>query len=136
MSRPTPRKSLLAGSNPIAPPADVPAKQPDVPPARQPDPHTSVAISGLVGKTPKRTKMSFFIDAEDAGRLRAALIERNSADKAAHTLTDLISAAVMAEVERLERELNNGKHFRPVEPGGIATGRPMGRTVSPWPDGR
>ena len=136
MTRPTPRRSLLATSNPIAP-----APEPTTGPVwdtaengsaeilEEQHPVTPAAADPVTQQSkPKRTKISFFIDAEDAGRLRAALIERNAADKAAYTLTDFIGSAVMTEVERLEQELNQGKRFHQVAAGGIATGRPIGRS--------
>lgn len=115
MSRPSPRQSGLTGRGPIKPPQS---------------PHdapTSAQVAGAASSKPRkyRHKVSFYQDSEDTARLRAALLAQMPQPGAARTLTQFIDRAVMAEVQRLERELNDGKPFPGVEAGEGPRGRPL-----------
>lgn len=113
MSRPTPRKSSLAGSSPVAPPA--PAEKP--------------VEKGAAAAKPRRMgprpKVSFYQDAENTARVRGAILH-TMALEGRLTLSQFIDKAVMTEVERLEVKYNEGKPFPSVGAGGIPQGRPMG----------
>lgn len=129
-ARPAPRRSSLAGSSPIAPPAapepaaeqrtraaaaPAPAAQTDAAPAEKPAP----------AKPKYPPKTSFYQDTEDADRMRAAIFYTLTTE-GKRTLSEFINDAVKTEVERLERKYNDGKPFPPVKARELPQGRPMG----------
>ena len=129
-ARPAPRKSSLAGSSPIAPPAPAPAQS-----EPRTEDRTSAAAepAGTVRtrspenqpKSKYPPKVSFYQDPEDTDRMRAALLH-TLLPEGKRSLSQFIHTAVRAEVERLERKYNNGRPFPPVGARGIPQGRPMG----------
>lgn len=145
MTRPTPRKSSLAGSSPVTPPQ--PAAQADpVPAASVPAaPATAtraVAPKPADGKKKYPHKVSFYQDPEDTARVRGAILYTMTTE-GNRNLSQFVNRAVMAEVERLEAKYNNGEPFHRWEPArcpraarrpqGPRT-RPCGRTRPPqWP---
>lgn len=122
MSRPTPRRSSLAGTSPVAPP------EPAAPTAEA-TPAAPVAEQASAGTRARRAsggnKVSFYQSTEDAARMRAAILN-TQAQTGVRGLSDFIARACLAEVERLEREYNASKPWEPIGPGQIPTGRPMG----------
>lgn len=115
MSRPTPRRSSLAGASPVTPPPTPPAAA------------TTDATTPATSPSPKpRPKVSFYQDPNDTARVRAALFYTLHTE-GPRTLTDFISHAVMTEVERLERKYNDGQPFPPIGAGELPQGRPIGR---------
>ena len=126
-------KSSLAGSSPVAPPA-----QPAVEPAQraveaapaQPQTVTSAPQPAAAAATAKAKpkyppKVSFYQDPEDTARVRGAILHTMTTE-GARNLSQFIHQAVMAEVERLETKYNGGQPFPPVEARGLPQGRPMG----------
>lgn len=72
----------------------------------------------------KSTKTAWWQLPEDAGRMRAAYLRTR--DKTGYrSLTEMINAAVMAEVTRLEARYHGGRPWKPVPAGEIGTGRPV-----------
>lgn len=122
MSRPTPRRSSLAGTSPVAPP-EPPA------PTAEATPAAPVAEPASAGTRARRAsggnKVSFYQSTEDAARMRAAILN-TQAQTGVRGLSDFIARACLAEVERLDREYNAGKPWEPIGPGQIPTGRPIG----------
>lgn len=126
-ARPTPRKSSLAGSSPIAPPT---APEPRTSTAAAPAAAAPAAPAAPAGqqaraKTKYPPKVSFYQDPEDTARMRAALLH-TLVTEGSRSLSQFIHNAVMAEVERLEHKYNNGKPFPPVGARELPQGRPMG----------
>lgn len=136
MSRPAPRKSSLAGANPITPPAAQPSAPETIAPApAAAAPEAATPAPVATSKTPgqadtpakgARPKVSFYQDADDTKRVRGALLHTMTTE-GSRNLSEFIHRAVMAEVERLEAKYNNGKPFPPVGSGELPQGRPMGR---------
>lgn len=125
-NRPAPRKSSLAGSSPVAPPAQ-PATAPAAPvveAAQQPT-VASEAPPAARAKPKYPPKVSFYQDPEDTARVRGAILHTMTTE-GARNLSQFIHQAVMAEVERLEAKYNGGQPFPPVEARGLPQGRPMG----------
>ncbi len=123
-NRPAPRKSSLAGSSPVAPPAQ-PAAAP-APSAVDPAPAQPVAPSSTAKAKPKYPpKVSFYQDPEDTARVRGAILHTMTTE-GARTLSQFIHQAVMAEVERLEAKYNGGQPFPAVGARELPQGRPMG----------
>lgn len=130
-NRPAPRKSSLAGSSPVAPPAQ-PATAPAAPvveAAQQPtvtsEAPPAAAASPARAKPKYPPKVSFYQDPEDTARVRGAILHTMTTE-GARNLSQFIHQAVMAEVERLEAKYNGGQPFPPVEARGLPQGRPMG----------
>jgi len=128
-NRPAPRKSSLAGSSPVAPPAQ-PATTPAPPvveAAQQPTSEAppAAAASPARAKPKYPPKVSFYQDPEDTARVRGAILHTMTTE-GARNLSQFIHQAVMAEVERLEAKYNGGQPFPPVEARGLPQGRPMG----------
>ena len=74
-----------------------------------------------------KTKVGFFLPAEEADRARAALVNTfGTNQEGPRTFSELIRRALLAEVERLERQYNNGEEWPPVSAGQVPTGRPKG----------
>lgn len=68
--------------------------------------------------------MSFYQDSGETDRMRGAIIF-TMATEGPRTVSEFISAAVMAEVERLEKKYNDGKPFPSIRAGKVPQGRPM-----------
>lgn len=129
MSRPAPRKSSLAGANPITPPAAQPATQaPSAPAPAAPATGLTSETAAPSGPAPKasRPKVSFYQDVDESKRMRGALLH-TLATEGPRTLSEFISRAIMTEVERLEAKYNDGRPFPPVAAGEIPQGHPVGR---------
>ncbi|RJT75431.1 hypothetical protein D6T63_17960 [Arthrobacter cheniae] len=58
----------------------------------------------------------------DADQVRAAFLAAGQAE-GYRSVTDLIEAAVMREVKRLQRKHNQGRKWDPVAPGALRPGR-------------
>ena len=69
----------------------------------------------------RNKKVSFYQSADDANRVRAALVHTQTVE-GVRSLSELVAGAVMKEVERLEREYNDGKPFAAV--GSLPPGPP------------
>ena len=157
MTRPTPRKSSLAGLSPTRPPEQSePHPAPAAPVAAEPIAHdaspaaadTETASRPQRAATTHRTqrgattpsptgarsrpapeaagkprKTGFYQDPADAARMRAAYLHTH-AREGVRSLGELINTAVMREVERLERDYNNGEPFEGGAVGTVPTGRP------------
>ncbi|MFC0456213.1 hypothetical protein ACFFGR_06555 [Arthrobacter liuii] len=123
MSRPAPRKSSLAGSSPVTPPATAPAE-----PASSPAVGTHATAAPAVGthataapaaeppaagKKKYAHKVSFYQDSEDTARVRGAILYTMTTE-GNRNLSQFVNRAVMAEVERLEAKYNGGQPFPPV----------------------
>lgn len=107
MSRPKPKSSGL-GNHPLTPPAEQTTKST----ARK-----------------YRHKVTFYQDQKDTARVRGALRARMPDPDAPTTLSEFIHRAVMAEVQRLETEHNDGNPFPAVDAGIMARGRPVGEVT-------
>ncbi|SJM51383.1 hypothetical protein CZ771_04750 [Actinomycetales bacterium JB111] len=135
MKRPAPRKSSLAGSNPITP-AEAPTSEPEAVAQQAKAPSTNEAPEVTNAQAPaaeqpkaKRKyppKVSFYQDPEDTDQIRGAILHTMTTE-GSRTLSQFINKAVMAEVERLKIKYNNGQPFPPVGPRDLPQGRPMGQ---------
>jgi hypothetical protein len=72
-----------------------------------------------------RAKVGFYQDADDTARARAAFTQTRTQEQH-RSFSDFVAAALMAEVERLERTYNGGKPWPGMEAGEIPTGKPFG----------
>lgn len=121
MNRPSPRKSSLSGSSPVAPPpAETPETKPTpaatraaaAKPAAAPvtrkaeEPSTS-------GKKKWRHKVSFYQDPADTDRVRGAILH-TMVQEGNRNLSQFVNDAVMAKVEELEAKYNHGEPFPAV----------------------
>ncbi|MHA7174831.1 ParB family protein [Arthrobacter monumenti] len=72
----------------------------------------------------KRKPASFtpYFTQKDADQVRAALLAAGQAE-GYRSVTDLIEAAVLREVKRLQRRHNQGKAWEPVPAGALRPGR-------------
>ncbi|PPG61978.1 hypothetical protein C5C69_06600 [Rathayibacter sp. AY1C7] len=140
MNRPAPRKSSLAGANPITPPqiaAAEPAAEPPAPqdsPARAAPPAPAIEQQETLAAKPttKPTtkpkyppKVSFYQDPVDTSRVRGA-IRHTQVQEGTRTLSQFINDAVMEKVARLEAQYNGGQPFASVGARELPQGRPMG----------
>lgn len=146
-TRPTPRKSSLAGSSPVTL-----VTEPAVEPAGTG--HRAVDVTGWTpgqaaddveveqvveakeaekgaqqqpakAKTKYPPKVSFYQDPEDTARVRGAILHTMTTE-GSRSLSLFIHHAVMAEVERLEAKYNGGRPFPPVGVRELPQGRLMG----------
>lgn len=129
MTRPAPRKSSLAGSSPLAPPAGSAPASVDVEPAAAAEPSpapraTTRPVTKKAG-TKYPPKVSFYQDPEDTARVRGALLH-TQIPEGSRSLSAFINEAVMEKVERLEVKYNDGKPFPAVGARELPQGRPMG----------
>lgn len=125
MTRPTPRRSSLAGSNPVAPPqqATSPAVDTNPEPVEKRD---HPAVKGRAKRATKYPpKVSFYQDRHDTERVRGAILY-TQAQEGPRSLSQFIHRAVMTEVERLEVKYNGGKPFPPIGALELPQGRPIG----------
>ncbi|GAA1340129.1 ParB family protein [Arthrobacter roseus] len=72
----------------------------------------------------KRKPVSFtpYFTQGDADQVRAAFLAAGHAE-GYRSVTDLIEAAVLREVKRLQRKHNQGRTWGPVQPGALRPGR-------------
>ncbi|WP_144836711.1 ParB family protein [Kocuria rosea] len=126
MGRPAPRKSSLAGSTPVTPPAEAaPADSAPQAPAT-PTAEGPPAAPAPEKKSKYPPKVSFYQDPADTARVRGAILHTQVAE-GTRSLSDFINNAVMVEVQRLEAKYNGGHPFPGVGARGLPQGRPMGR---------
>ena len=123
MTRPTPRKSSLAGSSPITSPPTEPTTV-DAAGWTQGQ-HEEVDQKAPQAKRKYPHKVSFYQSPEDTDRVRGAILHTMTTE-GPRSLSQFIHQAVMAEVERLEREYNDGQPFPSVGARELPQGRPMG----------
>ncbi|CAN7550595.1 MULTISPECIES: hypothetical protein [Micrococcales] len=120
------RTSALSGQTPVNTQA-VPAAQPTPAPAAvapaAPAP-TPTKAGGVAAKKPTRTKMNYYADSDQDGRIRAAFYAGRDKYRW-RNMTDMQLHGVMGLVESLEREFNDGEHFEPMPPGTGPVGRPL-----------
>jgi len=123
--KPQPRRSELdddelANASPVtfrSAPAQTPtpANVDDAPPARR----------AATKTTASKPKVSFYQDADDSARARAALRATRDTE-GERSWSQFIDDAVMREVERLERKYNGGKPWPPTPTGVLRPGRRAG----------
>ena len=63
-----------------------------------------------------------YFSVEDADQVRAAFLAAGQAE-GYKSVSDLIEAAVLREVRRLQRKHNKGKKWEPVQAGALRPGR-------------
>lgn len=146
-ARPERRRSTLSGQSPIAPAAPVepatalptavvqepapvveaPAPAPVVEaPADAPVSHAAQPAAAVATKRSKYPpKVSFYQEKHDTDRVRGAILHTYS-QEGVRSLSTFVNDAVMKEVERLEREYNDGQPFPPVGARELPQGRPLG----------
>lgn len=116
MNRPSPRKSSLSGSSPLAPPP------PETPEAKSTPAAVSAAAhvtrkaeepSPTSGKKKWRHKVSFYQDPADTDRVRGAILH-TMVQEGNRNLSQFVNDAVMAKVEELEAKYNHGEPFPAV----------------------
>lgn len=123
--RPERRTSALSGQTPVNT-AAVPA-QPSAPvtAAAAPAAQVEQKITGGAGaKKATRTKMNYYADTDQDGRIRAAYFAGRDKYRW-RNMTEMQLHGVMGLVESLEREFNHGEHFDPMPPGTGPVGRPL-----------
>ncbi|MCT2980611.1 ParB family protein [Propionibacterium freudenreichii] len=121
MNRPSPRKSSLSGSSPVAPPpAETPETKPTPAAARAAAakpvaaPVTRKAEEpSTSGKKKWRHKVSFYQDPADTDRVRGAILH-TMVQEGNRNLSQFVNDAVMAKVEELEAKYNHGEPFPAV----------------------
>ena len=120
-SRPSPRKSSLSGSSPVAPP---PAETPETKPAPAAAPAAAAKPAAAPvtrkaeepstsGKKKWRHKVSFYQDPADTDRVRGAILH-TMVQEGNRNLSQFVNDAVMAKVEELEAKYNHGEPFPAV----------------------
>lgn len=115
MNRPSPRKSSLSGSSPVAPPpAETPETKPTPAATRAAAPVTRKAEEpSTSGKKKWRHKVSFYQDPADTDRVRGAILH-TMVQEGSRNLSQFVNDAVMAKVEELEAKYNHGEPFPAV----------------------
>lgn len=131
-ARPTPRRSSLAGATPITPPEQ---SQPATSAAPAPRTVSEPVAARPAVPTPKPAraegenkyppKVSFYQDPDRTARVRGAILH-TQASEGTRSMSEFIDRAVMKEVERLERQYNNGEEFPRIYSRGLPQGRPLG----------
>lgn len=121
MNRPSPRKSSLSGSSPVAPPqAETIETKPT--PAAAPEAAAKPAAANVTrkaeepstsGKKKWRHKVSFYQDPADTDRVRGAILYTMTTE-GNRNLSQFVNDAVMAKVEELEAKYNHGEPFPAV----------------------
>lgn len=72
-----------------------------------------------------KVKVAVWMDPEDAAQVRGTFL--GTQDETGHSSVGaLMVAAVLNEVERLEKRYNGGEPYPPAPPGTVPTGRPKG----------
>ena len=115
MSRPTPRKSSLSGSSPIAPPTV------ETPETKPPAAERNVEEPVKSGKKTWRHKVSFYQDPADTDRVRGAILYTMTTE-GNRNLSQFVNDAVMAKVVELEVKYNDGQPFPAVGARGLPQG--------------
>lgn len=129
-ARPERKRSTLSGRNPIAPAAEAPQEPAAAAPAPAAPATPAESVTGPQAAAPKKRskyppKVSFYQEQEDTDRIRGAIMHTIPYE-GVRSLSQFLSGAAMKEVERLERQYNNGKPFPPVGARELPQGRPMG----------
>jgi hypothetical protein len=129
-ARPERKRSTLSGRNPIAPAAEAPQEPPAAAPAPAAPATPAESVTEPQAAAPKKRskyppKVSFYQEQEDTDRIRGAIMHTIPYE-GVRTLSQFLSGAAMKEVERLERQYNDGKPFPPVGARELPQGRPMG----------
>lgn len=125
MTRPTPRRSSLAGSSPITSPPAEPAAVDATGWTKDQHDEADQAARRPQPKRKYPAKVSFYQERADTDRIRGAILH-TMATEGSRSLSQFINQAVMAEVERLERKYNGGQPFPAVGARELPQGRPMG----------
>lgn len=119
--KPTRKRSAFGSVDPVAPIAETPP--PALPAPEEPKPTEQQRPAPQ--RAAAKTKVGFFLPADEADRARAALVNTFAPNQEGpRTFSDLIRRGLLAEVERLERQYNDGKPWPPVQAGQVPTGRP------------
>lgn len=119
--KPARKRSAFGSVDPVAPSTEI--APPTLPVTEEPK--SAEQQRPTTRKAALKTKVGFFMPAEEADRARAALVNTFAPNQEGpRTFSDLIRRGLLAEVERLERQYNNGKQWPPVQPGQVPTGRP------------
>jgi len=134
MNRPAPRKSSLAGTSALTPPAAVTpapaASAPSAPAATEPaaaaPPVARVSRpAASTSEKPGVRRMNYYVEStEQGGRIRTAYLV-GRARYGWRSLTEFQLETIMERVEALEAELNNGEPFAPSSAGTVPAGRPL-----------
>lgn len=129
-ARPERKRSTLSGRNPIAPAAETPQEPPASAPASAAPATPAESVTEPQAAAPKKRskyppKVSFYQEQEDTDRIRGAIMHTIPYE-GVRSLSQFLSGAAMKEVERLERQYNDGKPFPPVGARELPQGRPMG----------
>lgn len=129
-ARPERKRSTLSGRNPIAPAAETPQEPPAAAPAPAAPATPAESVTEPQAAAPKKRskyppKVSFYQEQEDTDRIRGAIMYTIPYE-GVRSLSQFLSGAAMKEVERLERQYNDGKPFPPVGARELPQGRPMG----------
>lgn len=117
MNRPSPRKSSLSGSSPLAPP---PPETPEAPTTLTTPEAPAAAHVTRKAEEPSpsdkkkwRHKVSFYQDPADTDRVRGAILH-TMVQEGNRNLSQFVNDAVMAKVEELEAKYNHGAPFPAV----------------------
>lgn len=129
-ARPERKRSTLSGRNPIAPAAETPQEPAAAAPAPAAPATPAESVTEPQAAAPKKRskyppKVSFYQEQEDTDRIRGAIMHTIPYE-GVRSLSQFLSGAAMKEVERLERQYNDGKPFPPVGARQLPQGRPMG----------
>lgn len=129
-SRPERERSTLSGRNPIAPAPEASQEPVAAAPASAAPPTPADSVTEPQAAAPKKRskyppKVSFYQEREDTDRIRGAIMHTIPYE-GVRSLSQFLSGAAMKEVERLERQYNDGKPFPPVRARELPQGRPMG----------
>lgn len=129
-ARPERKRSTLSGRNPIAPATETPQEPPAAAPAPSAPPEPAESVTEPKATAPKKRskyppKVSFYQEQEDTDRIRGAIMHTIPYE-GVRSLSQFLSGAAMKEVERLERQYNDGKPFPRVGARELPQGRPMG----------
>lgn len=129
-ARPERKRSTLSGRNPIAPAAETPQEPAAAAPAPAAPATPAESVTEPQAAAPKKRskyppKVSFYQEQEDTDRIRGAIMHTIPYE-GVRSLSQFLSGAAMKEVERLERQYNDGKPFPPVGARELPQGRPMG----------
>ncbi|MEE6289280.1 hypothetical protein V2J52_16625 [Georgenia sp. MJ173] len=125
-ARPQRRKSNLSRLSPADPAPETTAPTPAAEPTG-PAPTPATPEAPAVGEVRRkfRHKVSFYQDEDDTARVRAAILHTNHLE-GPRSLSEFITRAVMAEVNRLEEKYNDGQPWPGVGARELPQGRPMG----------
>lgn len=129
-ARPERKRSTLSGRNPIAPAPEARQEPVAAAPAPAAPATPAESVTEPQAAAPKKRskyppKVSFYQEQEDTDRIRGAIMHTIPYE-GVRSLSQFLSGAAMKEVERLERQYNDGKPFPPVGARELPQGRPMG----------